>query len=185
MTPLVSLWMPIVLSAVIVFALSSIIHMVTKWHANDFPLVADQGRILDAIRKLGLAPGDYGFPRPKDMADMKSPEFQKMYEGGPVMMTVLPPGPMAMGGTMGKWFFFCLVVNLFAGYVASAALGPGTTYLKVFQVVGTSAFMGYAFAIWPLRIWYKRGMTLTVKGTIDGLVYALFTAGTFGWLWPK
>ena len=185
MTPLLSLLAPIVLSAVIVFALSSIIHMATKWHADDFPLVADQGRILDGIKKLGLAPNDYMFPRPKDMADMKSPEFIKMAESGGVMMTVLPGGPMTMGPMMGKWFAYCLVVNLFAGYVASAALAPGTAYLKVFQVVGTSAFMGYTFALWPLRIWYRRGMTMTVKATIDGLVYALFTAGTFGWLWPK
>ena len=27
--------------------------------------------------------------------------------------------------------------------------------------------------------------TTTIKGTVDGLIYALLTAGTFGWLWPR
>jgi len=26
---------------------------------------------------------------------------------------------------------------------------------------------------------------MTIKEMIDGLVYALLTAGTFGWLWPR
>jgi hypothetical protein len=25
----------------------------------------------------------------------------------------------------------------------------------------------------------------TIKEVIDGLVYGLLTAGTFGWLWPR
>ena len=185
MTSLASLLLPIVVSAAVVFILSSVIHMVLPWHHDDYPYLANQGSILDGIRKLGIGAGDYMFPRPKTPADMKSDEFKKMFEGGAVMMTVMPGGDMSMGGALGKWFVFDLVVSLFAGYVASAALPPGTPYLKVFQVVGTAAFMGYGFAIWPLRIWYKRSMSITVKATIDALVYGLFTAGVFGWLWPK
>jgi len=185
MVSLMSLLIPTVLSAVFVFIASSIVHMATKWHANDFPLVENQGKIMDALRAQGLAPGDYMFPRPKDMADMKSPEFVQMFEKGPFMMTVFPSGPMSMGKSMMNWFIYDLVVSFFAGYVASAALAPGTMYLKVFQVVGTAAFMGYALAQWPLTIWYRRDVRVTIKNTIDGLVYGLLTAGTFGWLWPR
>ncbi len=76
------------------------------------------------------------------------------------------------------------MVSLFAGYVAGAALGPGADYLQVFRFTGTVAFVGYTMAFYPQSIWYKRPWLLQLKNTIDGLVYALLTAGVFGWLWP-
>jgi hypothetical protein len=45
--------------------------------------------------------------------------------------------------------------------------------------------MGYAVALWQMSIWYRRAWSTTFKATVDGLVYALLTAGTFGWLWPR
>lgn len=57
--------------------------------------------------------------------------------------------------------------------------------MLVFRFVGVTAFLGYAAALWQMWIWYHRSLTITIKATIDGLVYALLTAGTFGWLWPR
>jgi hypothetical protein len=34
-------------------------------------------------------------------------------------------------------------------------------------------------------IWYLRPWPRTLKSVFDGLVYALLTAGMFGWLWPS
>ena len=34
-------------------------------------------------------------------------------------------------------------------------------------------------------IWYRRSLLTTIKSSVDGLIYALLTAGTFGWLWPR
>jgi hypothetical protein len=31
----------------------------------------------------------------------------------------------------------------------------------------------------------KPDLRVTIKHVIDGLIYGLLTAGTFGWLWPK
>ena len=185
MVSLMQLLLPALLSGVFVFIASSIIHMATKWHATDFATVDNQGKVMDAVKAQGLPPGDYMFPKPKDMADMKSPEFLKMFEKGPFMMTVFPAGPMTMGKQMTTWFIYSVIVAFFAGYVGSAALAPGTTYLKVFQVVGTAAFMGFALAQWPMTIWYRRDVKVSIKNTIDGLIYGLLTAGTFGWLWPR
>jgi len=28
-------------------------------------------------------------------------------------------------------------------------------------------------------------LSMTIKSTIDGLIYAAITAGTFVWLWPR
>jgi hypothetical protein len=57
--------------------------------------------------------------------------------------------------------------------------------LRVFRFIGAAAFMGYSFALWQMSIWYNRAWSSTIKSTIDGLIYACLTAGTFGWLWPR
>ena len=185
MTALSTLLVPIVLSAVIVFVASSIIHMALPWHRNDYPKVPDEERVRDALRPLAIPPGDYMIPRASSMQDMKSPEFIAKMNDGPVMVvTVMPNGPWAMGKNLAQWFVYSVVVGVFAAYVAGRALPPGAPYLRVFQLVGVTAFMGYALALWQLSIWYRRDWMTTFKSNVDGLVYGLLTAGTFGWLWP-
>ncbi|MGH7670354.1 MAG: hypothetical protein ACRENQ_12770 [Gemmatimonadaceae bacterium] len=180
------LWLPIVVSAVIVFVMSSIIHMVLPWHKGDYPALADQDRIMDALRPFNLQPGDYMLPRPKDMADMKSAEFKEKATRGPkVVMTVMPSGMPGMGSNLAQWFVYLLVVSFFAAYITGHALGAGANYLQVFRFAGATSFMAYALGEWPLSIWYRRGWRLAITGTLDGLIYACLTAGTFGWLWPR
>jgi hypothetical protein len=186
MTGLSALWVPIVVSGVIVFLVSSIIHMVMPWHKGDYPAIPNEDRFRDAVRPLAIPPGDYMVPRPKTAADLKSPEFAEKMAQGPVMIiTVRPNGLPGMGSQLGMWFVYLLVVGLFAGYVASRALAPGADYLEVFRFVGVTAFLGYGAALWQISIWYHRSWSTTFKSTVDGLIYALLTAGTFGWLWPR
>ena len=186
MTGLVSLWMPILLSAVIVFVVSSIIHMLTPWHKGDYTKVPDEDKVMDALRPFNLAPADYMMPRPASVQDMNSPEFAEKRKKGPVVMfTVFPGGPVSMGPQLLGWFVYSLVIGAFAGYVASRAVPVGAPYLHVFRFVGTTAFLGYAGALWQMAIWYRRNLGTTIRSTIDGLVYAGLTAGTFGWLWPR
>ena len=89
-----------------------------------------------------------------------------------------------MGKSLLLWFVYVVVVTIFAAYIAGRALGPGTHYLLVFRFVGASAFMGYSLALPQQSIWYRRNWGTTLLSMFDGLVYALLTAGTFGWLWP-
>jgi hypothetical protein len=186
MTGLTALWLPILLSAVLVFAASSIIHMFLPWHKNDFPAVPNQDKVIDALRPFAIPPGDYMMPRTASMAQMKSPEFREKLKKGPVMMfTVMPNGWSMMGATFVNWFLYLVAVGLLSAYVGGRALPPGAPYLRVFQLVGAAAFMGYSLALWPISIWYRRAWGTTVKSTIDGLIYALLTAGAFGWLWPR
>jgi hypothetical protein len=186
MTQLYALWLPILLSAVLVFVASSVIHMLSPWHKSDYPQMPREQQVLDALRPLAIPPGDYMVPRPSTRADLGTPEFKAKIEKGPVMVvTVLPNGPMSMGRNMGQWFVFLVVVGYFAAYVAGRALPPGAPYLRVFQLVGATAFTGYSVALWQMSIWYRRSWMTTLKATVDGLIYACLTAGTFGWLWPK
>jgi hypothetical protein len=116
---------------------------------------------------------------------MKDPEFQrKMKEGPAAFMTVAPAGDWNMGRSLGLWFVYCLIVSLFAAYIASRALGPDAYYLDVFRFAGATAFIGYSMALWQHVIWYRRSPMPALKSTFDGLIFALLTAGTFGWLWP-
>jgi hypothetical protein len=185
MTSLLALWLPIVVSAVVVFIASSIIHMGPFWHRSDYPKVPNEDRLRDAVRPLSIPPGDYMVPRVASSKEMRAPEFQEKLKQGPVLMlTVLPNGMLSMGSNLVQWFLYCLLVSFFAAYVAGRALPAGTDYLRVFQLVGATAFIGYTLALYQMSIWYKRSWSLSVKATVDGLIYGLLTAGTFGWLWP-
>ncbi len=186
MTGLDVLWLPTLVSAVIVFVASSLIHMVLPWHKSDYPAVANQDKVMDALRPFSIPPGDYMLPRPSSRQEMRSPEFAEKMRRGPIaMLTVMPNGAMSMGRNLALWFVFCVIVGLFAAYVSGQALAVGATYPRVFHLVGVTAFIGYALALWPMSIWYRRAWSLTLKATVDGLIYALLTAGTFGWLWPR
>ena len=186
MVSLTSLWLPILVSSVIVFVVSSIIHMGPFWHRSDYPKLANEDRVMDALRPLAIPPGDYMMPRASGSQETRSPEFKEKFRKGPVMIfTVIPGGPMTMTKNLVQWFVFCLVVGIFAAYVAGRALPAGAHYLRVFQLAGATAFIAYAVALWPMSIWYRRAWSTTIKETIDGLIYAGLTAGTFGWLWPR
>lgn len=185
MVSLTSLLLPIVLSAVVVFVASSVIHMLLKYHANDVRPVDDEDGVMNALRSFNLPPGDYAVPRAASMEAMKAPEFQEKMKTGPVVfLTVLPAGGTGMGKSLGLWFVYSLVVSLFAGYVASRGVPPGSDYLHVFRFAGTTAFAGYSLALMQNSIWYARNWGMTLRSMFDGLVYALLTAGVFGWLWP-
>jgi hypothetical protein len=73
MAPVMFLWTPIVLSAVIVFVASSIMHMVLPYHRNDLRKVPKEDEAREALRRLNIPPGDYGIPHAGSMAGMKSP----------------------------------------------------------------------------------------------------------------
>lgn len=185
MVPVLSLWLPIVLSAVFVFIASSIIHMVFKYHSSEWRRVPAEDEVMAALRKFNIPPGEYFLPR-ADMKEMKSPAFIEKMKQGPVMlMTVLPNGPQPMGKNLACWFVYCLVVSVFAAYIAGRALGPGADYLAVHRFAGATAFVGYALALWQGTIWYRRSIKATLLSNFDGLIYGLVTGGTFGWLWPK
>lgn len=186
MVALTSLWAPILLGGVLVFVVSSIIHMVLPYHRSDFGALPAEDDVMEALRRFKIPPGDYLIPCAGTPDRMRSPEFQDKMKRGPVaLMTMMESGPPQMGKPLAWWFVYSLVVGLFAAYVASRALPPGADYLQVFRFTGTVAFVGYTLALWQNVIWYKRSAAATAKSTLDGLIYALLTAGAFGWLWPR
>jgi hypothetical protein len=185
MVPAMSLLIPILLSAVLVFLVSFVIHMVLPIHKGDMRKLAKEAEVMEALRRFSIPPGDYAFPCPSSMAEMKTPEFIEKRNQGPVaLMTVLPNGPYRMGKSLMLWFLYAVLVGYFAAYIAGRALPPGAEYLSVFRFTGAAAFAGYSLALLQDSIWHGRRWGTTLKSVGDGLVYGVVTAGTFGWLWP-
>lgn len=185
MIPLLSLWMPIVVSAVLVFAVSSVLHMVFKYHNREYRQLPEEDRVLALLREGGVRPGLYHFPYCADYKDLQDPEMAERWKRGPVgFVTVTPSGLPDMARHLTLWFAFTVVVGVFIAYLAGRTHAPGTSYLSIFRFAGTIAFMTYGLSEVVGSIWKGAPWSATAKSVFDGLLYALVTAGAFGWLWP-
>jgi hypothetical protein len=185
MVSIISLLLPILISAVVVFLVSAVLHMVFTYHNSDFKKIPSEDNIVDALRAANIPPGDYMMPYCANNKERNSQEFKdKMAKGPSAIMTIFPPGSMNMGSSLVQWFIYSVIVGIFAAYIAGRALPPGAHYLEVFRFAGCTAFVGYSLALMQNSIWYNTSWSATFKSMFDGLIYALLTAGIFGLLWP-
>lgn len=186
MIPLTDLWLPILVSAALVFVASSLVHMALRWHNFDARALPAEDKVLAALRSAGVTAGEYRYPHCSSMKEMGTPEFAAKFASGPVgHMTIMRNGPYNMGRALGQWFLFCIVIGVFVAYTASLALARGADYSVVFRFTGTVAVLGYSFSSVTQSIWKGVPWSTTLKFIVDGVVYGLVTAGAFGWLWPK
>lgn len=186
MVTLGMLWLPIVVSAVVVFVAGFVAWMVLPHHKSDWKVLPDEAAFAAAVNQQSpAAPGQYTFPFAATKDDWQSDEWKAKAERGPVGFLVLkPPGNPAMGKSLAIYFTYCLVLSVLAGYVGTICLTAGAEYLHVFRVVGTAAILGYSGALPSQAVWFGRSWSSTIKEIIDGIVYGLLTAGVFAWLWP-
>jgi hypothetical protein len=186
MDTLSGLWIPILLSAVLVFVASSAIWNLLGAHKWHIKALADEPATLAAIGKQGMAPGQYSFPYVADPKAMKEPAFQEKLKKGPVGLLILrAPGPVNMGKFLGQWFVYLLFVSTLVALVCGQVLYTGEEYMRVFTIAGAVAFAAYSLGSIPSAIWWGRPWKSALKELVDGILYALLTAGTFGWLWPR
>jgi hypothetical protein len=187
LVPLTDLWVPILLATVLVWVLSALFWTVSPHHKQEFAKLPNEDQAMAALRQAGVVtPGTYAFPLAGNQAEVKTPEFQKKLDAGPVgMLTITAPDIYRnMGKPMILSAIFYLVVTIFVAYVAGRTLPPGTDYLQVFRITGATAFLAYGMGSIPDAIWFGRPWSRIGKQLFDSLVYALFTAGVFGWRWP-
>jgi hypothetical protein len=182
---LAQLWLPIVLSAVFVFIVSSILHMVLKfWHGTDGKGFSNEDEVGAAMRKGNATAGMYMIPYCKPET-MKEPATQEKFKLGPVGVIFLrQPGAMNMGTFLGQWFVFCLLVSFLCALLSAHTVPPGADHKHVFHVIALAAFMGYGLGSIPNAIWWGHPWMSTIKHLIDGLIYGIVTGLTFCWLWP-
>ncbi len=180
------LWLPILLSAVVVFVASSVLHMVLKYHQSDYRGLSNEDAVRAAFNAGRAGPGQYAIPYCASPKEASSPEMTQKFMEGPVgVFAIRANGPMRMGSLLGGWFVYLLVIAFFTAYVLSRTMPLGTPYLVVFRTAGTVAWMGYSGAEIANSIWRFQPWTITWKNLFDGLIYGLLTAGVFGWLWPR
>ncbi len=185
MNLLFSLWLPILLSSVVVFVISSLVHMVFKWHAGDYNRLPNEDAVRAAINAGNPEPGRYVLPHCADMKDMASEGMQRKYAEGPVgHLTIGENGAPNMGKYLGLWFVLTLVVSTVAAYVATkfVRMDPSQAF-RAAKLVGIISFVGYGFGTLQESIWMMRPWASTAKYLLDATLYALGTALVFWWLW--
>ncbi len=186
MNALLSLWLPILLSAVVVFVISSLVHMVFKWHAPDYHGFANEEAVRAAIRAGNPAPGQYVVPYCADMKEMGSEAMVKKYREGPVGHFALgSSGTPNMGKHLGLWFLWSLAVAVVAAFLASRLIGWDHAHARAAaKLVGAVTFIAHGFGNVSESIWMMRPWPATARYLLDAALYAAGSGLVFLWLWP-
>jgi len=187
MNALIALWLPILLTAVVVFVLSSLVHMVIKWHAGDYNGFSNEDAVRAAIKAGNPKPGRYVVPFCKDMKDMGSDTMKKKYQEGPVgHFTLGPSGQPNMGKFLGMWFLWSVVVAIVAAFLATQLFGLDPTRARAAaKLVGAVSFIAYGFGTFQESIWMMRPWSSSAKYVLDSAIYAVGSAAVFYFMWPK
>ena len=183
---IMELWLAILLSALIVWVASALVWMALPHHKKDFKGLPDEDAAIDALRPQNLAPGQYNIPHCQSWDEAKKPEVMEKFNRGPIgYLRILPNGMPNMGKNMALSFVFYLVIGIVVAYVVSRTLAPGAEYLAVFRVAGVVSWLAYGMGSVPDAIWFGLPWSSVIKCQLDALLYALLTAGVFGWQWQS
>ncbi len=186
MVELSSLWLPIIIATVLVFVASAVLWAALKFHNTDWSGLSNEDDVMRMLRDGGAQPGQYMIPHVPDQKQMKQESVQQKFKTGPIgFLYVAPSGVPAMGGKLGIQFLYQLVITAAVAYIASRVLIAETEYMRVFKFTAAVSFLAYGGALIPASNWFAHSWKSTAKELFDALVYALLTAGTFGWLWPQ
>lgn len=178
---IVELWLPIVVSAVLVWIASALVWMVLPWHKSDFSSTTDEEAARAALK--GLAPGYYNIPHCVDMKQLQEPEMQRKFEEGPLaFVTIVENGVPNMGKKLISTIVYYLFIGVVCAYFVSGWLRPAVEYMEVFRITASVAFIAHGVAFIQDSIWFGRPWSITAKTFLDALIYALITGGIFGWL---
>lgn len=186
---LAQLWLPIVVSAVLVFLVSAVTHMMVPFRKTEWGHLPTQDAIQGALR--GASPGLYMFPVPAEASERgKAESMQRWSEGPTGWLTLVAPGPMNWGRNLGLSLAMNLFVSISVAYIATLTLGAVPLQLipherVVFRVVATIGFLAYAVGPIYEAIWYWKPWRSLAMAAVDALAYGLVMGGAFSWLWPR
>lgn len=166
------------------FLLSSLIHMVFKWHNSDYRKLAEEESVRTALRATPPEPGMYAVPHCMDMKEMASEAMVKKFFEGPVAyLTVRENGPPNIGKSLAQWFVYCLVIAAIAGTIARYILGATPPSGQIACVVCTMSFLAFTGGSVQMGIWMGKPWGSVGKDALDGLIYAAICALMFALLW--
>jgi hypothetical protein len=178
---IIDLWLPILVSSVLIWIVSALIWTVLPWHKNDFSKVDDEEGARAALS--GLSPGFYNVPHCVDQKALKDPATQQKFKDGPLaFIAILPNGMPPMGRNMALSFLNGVFICVLCAYFVTRTVDPNASYLAVFRIAGTVTWVAYGVAYIQDSIWFGRPWSITMKSLIDALIYGLLAGGVFGWL---
>ena len=119
-----------------------------------------------------------------DWAKATPEEREAAHKEPMAILYVRNPNAFSFGKTLALYFLYAVVMSALVAYITGLTNAPGTHYPHIFRVAGTVAIIGYALRGVPDSIWFSKPWVVTIKEFVDGVIYGLLTAGTFGWLWP-
>ncbi len=182
---LTQLWLPILVSGVVVWIASFVFWMAIGHHNKDVQAIPGEKEFKETINRLNIQPGNYGFPDFHSCKGMSKEEKMKLYDSRP-MGLLRVWAPVNMGVNMLLTFLFYLITSTVIGYLGWAAL-PHThdAFGHVMQVLGTAGILAYCFASFPNDLWFQKSKRSMLMNLIDGVVFGLITGAIFAWLWPK
>ncbi len=178
---IVSLWLPILVSAIITFIASAAVWTVLPWHKSDYKKTNDEEGVRSALK--GADPGLYTVPHCADAAALQDEEVRQKFVDGPqAFITVVPNGVPQMGPKLAMSFLYNVFVGVLCAYIVSRTLDAEASYLAVFRISGTVAWIAYGIAFIQDSVWFGKPWSVTAKNLLDALIYGLLTGGVFGWL---
>ena len=202
MVSLIDLWLPILVSAAAVWVGAALAWMALPHHRGDMKQLPNEDGVMDAVRRLSIAPGLYFFPHMKDCNKAKmDPVAREKFEKGPHgMLQIWPPDAFGkMGRNMLLSFIHYVIVGVFIGYLATLALPGGENsaagaaaavlpstpqFMDVFRFTATAGIMAYTLSQIPKDIWFGTPTRNILSCLADGIAFGLITGAIFAWLWP-
>lgn len=178
-TPILDLWLPVLIATAAVFILSFLAWAVLPHHKPDMKEHPDADAFAEHIKASNVPPGNYYFPAygtPKEPGPhIKTGPWGNIniYPAGPNM-------PRNMIVTIASLF----VITVFVGYITGQACQPGEGASRVFQIAMTTAVLCHVFGGTLNGIWFGKRLRFFLTDAIDGLVYSAATGAVFALMWP-
>ena len=178
------LWLPILVSTVVVFFASFIAWVVSPLHKQEIKKLDDEDEFLAMLKSANVPAGTYMFPLCTGGKEMKDPEFVKKLKENPSGILNVwhhrRSMPMCMLGSSIIYF----IVGVFVAYLAHFAFQGGEPFMDVFRFASAAAIAAYVFGSIPGSIWFGVPVRSMVTCAIDGIVFGLLTGLVFAWMWP-
>lgn len=181
----IELWLPILIVSVATFFLSFLFWAILPHHKKDVAFCPSQEQILAFVRDSGIEPGRYMFPNCADSKDWRDPEVVETFNTGPWGIIDIWTSKPSMGRNMLLTVSYFFIVSIFVAYLTRLANPLGASFVDVFQVATTAAFLAHVLGGSPEGIWFGKRARFFLTDAFDGILYSLATGLIFAAMWPQ
>lgn len=178
------LWLPILVSSVVVFFASFLAWVVLPHHKPEIKKLEDEDGFLAMLKSADVPAGSYMFPMCTGGKEMKDPAYLKKLEEFPCGMLNVWQKPRPMQVCLLGSFVTYLLIAVFVAYLAHFAFERGEAFMTIFRFTSAAAIAAHVLGTIPGGVWFGVQVRSMVTCAIDGIVFGLLTGLTFAWMWP-